>query len=52
MWKTFKNIIKGIKTVKRYGSLAVVILDILGYASEKFEAWMLANQPPDEAEKV
>lgn len=51
MWKTFKNIIGGIKTVKKYGSLAVVILDVLGYASEKFEAWIKENQPLEETNK-
>jgi len=48
MWQVLKNIIKGIKTVKKYGSLAVVILDILGYAAEKLETWAASNQPEEE----
>jgi hypothetical protein len=51
MWKTFKNIANGIKTVRKYGSLAVVILDILGYASEKIEVWIRDNEPSEDKEK-
>lgn len=45
MWKLLKNIIAGIKTVKKYGSLGVVILDIVGYAAERLEAWQKDNEP-------
>jgi hypothetical protein len=48
MWKTFRNIISGIKQVKKYGSLAIVVLDIIGYASEKLEAWINDNEPKEE----
>jgi hypothetical protein len=52
MWQTLRNIISGVKTVKKYGSLFVVVLDILGYSSEKLETWTNENQPKDKEKKV
>ena len=50
MWKILRSIIDGIRIVEKYGSLALVILNIFGDSSEKLEVWMKENGPKDEVE--
>lgn len=47
MFKVLKNVIKGIKEVRKYGSLIYTILDILGYSADKLEGWRVANEPEE-----
>jgi hypothetical protein len=50
MLQWIKNIAKGLRTVKKYGSLALTILDIIGYSAEKLEKYADENKEL-EAEK-
>jgi uncharacterized protein YbgA (DUF1722 family) len=45
MFKILKNVISGLRTVKKYGSLAVTLMDITGYAADKLEAYEKNNLP-------
>jgi hypothetical protein len=50
MFKVLKNVINGIKQVKKYGSLAFAILDSLGYTADKLESWRKENDPDEKVE--
>jgi len=45
MWKFVSNVAKGFKTAVKYGSLAVVLVAILGNAATELEKWSEANKP-------
>ena len=52
MWQALKNVIRGLKEVKKYGSLAVTILDIVGYSADKVEKWVIDNEPAESTNEV
>ena len=48
MFKFLRSLTSGIKVVRKYGSLFIVILDILGYSGDKLESWQKDNEPAEE----
>jgi hypothetical protein len=47
MWKVLKNVIRGMKEVKKFGSLVVTVLDIVGYSADRVEKWVIDNEPAE-----
>jgi hypothetical protein len=50
MFKILKNIIRGAREIKKYGSLALTILDIIGYSADKLEEYQKNNDPDEKKE--